>query len=109
MTPLDMCLLLLFAHFMFDWAMQPEWIGTNKDRFWQIMIAHCMIYTGGCIGVMIYLGCQQITLWSAIVFTSHYAIDTWKCRYATKENFPTWHLYVDQVLHILILFLFVFC
>jgi hypothetical protein len=69
------------------------------------MVAHCIIYTAFCTGAFKLIGVNGNTLvyYALVVGVPHYFIDKWKCRYATEENFPTWHLYVDQIAHLGIL------
>lgn len=95
---------LIFAHFIGDWAMQPEWVALNKGKYWFIMFAHCMVWTA-CISVALeYLGI--FSLWKVgFLFIGHYLIDLWKCGVYAKKPFcqqvSYWHLYEDQLLHIL--------
>ena len=95
---------LLFAHFIGDWAIQPEWIATNKGNYWFVMLVHCIIWaTCICIGLE-YIGCY--VLWKALfLIGGHYLVDSWKCRVYEKIPFcqqKTYkHLYIDQFIHII--------
>ena len=95
---------LLFAHFIGDWAIQPEWIATNKGKYWFVMLSHCIIWTACvCIGLE-YIGCYA--LWKVLFLISgHYLVDLWKCKLYEKIPFcqqKTYkHLYIDQLIHII--------
>lgn len=90
---------LLFAHFLGDWGIWNPWMAGTKGKHWEVMTAHCMIYTGCCVAALAYIGVESHVNWAVCIFITHYAVDKWKCRYATVKNFPTWHIHVDQCLH----------
>jgi len=88
---------LVMAHFIGDWALQGDWIAQNKGKYPIVMFAHSMIWAS-CICIALgYIGkLGPIDLFFLVLF--HYLIDIWKCR--TSKTFDSWHLYVDQFLHI---------
>jgi hypothetical protein len=98
---------LVFAHFIADWVFQTDMMANYKAKFWQIMYVHCIVYTAICVLALRLILPEiedKIILVALYIWGSHAVIDRWKCHCgATKENFPTWHLYVDQGLHIGIL------
>ena len=90
---------LIFAHYIGDWGLQSTWMAENKNKYFEVMFAHCMIWTGCvCIGLE-YLGIYHI--WKVIfLFVGHWIVDKWKAdRY--KSDKDMWMLHVDQVAHIL--------
>ena len=89
---------LIFAHFLGDFALQKEWLALNKRKWWYVMMAHGIIWTG-CICVALeYAGCLE--MWKVyFLYFGHIACDQWKGD--NKKDFPTWRFYVDQVWHIL--------
>lgn len=108
---------LIFAHFIGDWAFQSEWVAENKGKYWFVMFAHCMIWTG-CICAFYVAFVRNdvdwgmwgmrgtIVAWWKILFLfgGHYICDMWKCRVYAKKPFcqqeSSWHLYVDQLWHL---------
>ena len=100
MTYPEMIMWLLFAHFLGDWGIWNPWMAETKGKHWQVMVAHCVIYTGCCVAAMAYIGWTGLVGAAIKIFISHYISDKWKCKYATADNFPTWHSHVDQALHI---------
>ena len=106
MTTAEAIMWVLFAHYIGDWALQPQWIGMSKGKYWYVMLSHCMVYTGIVAIAFKYVGVPDLVRTCAIIFVIHWAVDAWKCR-ETKE-FPTWHLYVDQFIHIALLITWLF-
>ncbi len=102
---LDQMLFLLFAHFFADWGIWNSWMAQGKGKYWELMVAHCMIYTGVCCATFYLIGITPIYHLAAIIFITHIFIDQWKCNKLKrfKEWRPTWYLHVDQCLHISIL------
>lgn len=105
---------LIFAHFIGDWSLQPEWVAHNKGKLWFVMVAHCAVWTGiVCAFYAAFVrndepwthcGMQIATLKVAFLFVGHYVCDLWKCKVDEKVPFcqqkTYWHLYVDQIWHI---------
>jgi len=88
----------IFAHFIGDWALQPEWVAMDKSKFWVVMAAHAIVWTACVCIALEYTG--NLQWWHPyFLCIGHAVCDKWKCN-ATKE-FPTWHLYVDQCWHII--------
>lgn len=97
-------LFLIFAHFIGDWGLQSEWMATNKDKYWIVMFAHCMIWAG-CVSIMADLCHIYIPYWKILFLVcGHMLIDAWKCWVYWEIPFcqqkTCKHLYIDQVLHI---------
>jgi len=92
---------MLFAHFLGDWGTSNSWVAASKGKWWVVMFAHCMMYTGVCAIALRYIGIgEEVLGWSIWIFFTHYWMDIWKSKYAAPEKFPTWHLYIDQAYHI---------
>lgn len=89
---------LLFAHFIFDAGLQPEWLLRTKKTNWFLMFEHAMVWTGGISLVLDALG---MLAWWKILFllVGHFLIDEWKAQNA-KDILDIRYLYVDQGLHI---------
>ena len=89
---------LIFAHFIGDWALQSDWVAQNKGKYWFVMFAHCMIWTA-CICIALeYVGRYNIGD-TFFLIAGHWLCDSWKC--SNTKKFPSWHLYVDQLWHLL--------
>ncbi|KKM62452.1 hypothetical protein LCGC14_1521550 [marine sediment metagenome] len=95
---------IIFAHFIGDWGLQSEWVALNKEKYWFVMTAHCMIWTG-CVSMAVeYMG--ALTVWKLFfLFIGHYACDIWKCGVYEKTPFckqeTYWHMYADQGWHLI--------
>ena len=95
---------LIFAHVAGDWVCQNRWMAENKGKYWIVMLAHCIIWTGCiCIALQHF---SKLAWWDVpFLLIGHYLIDSWKCWVYSKRPFcqqPTAkHLYIDQVLHLL--------
>lgn len=104
MSITEVIMWLILAHFIADWGTGNSWIGANKGKYFMVMLAHCMMYTAVCTLTLKLLGLDMLILIDAwIILLSHICIDLWKSDRANPEKFPTWHLYVDQAAHIIIL------
>jgi len=79
-------------HFVIDFVGQPEWMGLNKGKYWEIMLYHCIIYASGFF--LIGASVQAFI----ILFVSHLLIDPLKARYEVIK--PIW---LDQSIHIVII------
>ncbi len=94
-------LVLVAAHFIADFLLQPDWLQQRKNRLWANLFHSAMV------GGLSYLFLQQWTAWGlpVLLFISHMAID------AIKQRCPdTWRTFcLDQFAHLfltgLILFL----
>jgi len=94
-----MFLWLIFAHVIGDIALQGEFLAMNKGKIWWCMLWHSIIWAGCICFALEYLGIPT-PLWKWIFLIGlHYTIDEWKCK-STKE-FLSWHLWVDQGLHMI--------
>ena len=94
---------LLVAHFIFDWGFQNRWMAENKSKYWEVLFAHCMIYTGGISIAMKYLGIFE--WWKvALVLISHYIIDLISSK-LFKIDEARYVLWIDHIFHFIILVL----
>lgn len=94
---------LIFAHFIGDWALQSEWMATNKYKYWFVMLAHCIIWTGCVCLALECLG--MLSTWKiCFLYVGHCVCDYWKCWVYSKAPFckqKTYiHLYADQLFHV---------
>ena len=102
---LDQIWFLIFAHFFADWGIWNSWLAQGKGKYWELMTAHCMIYTGVCCTTFYLIGVRPISVLVFPLFLSHFLIDQWKCNEMKKYDKwrPTKYLYIDQCLHLSIL------
>ncbi len=89
-------LLVLFSHFIGDWALQNEFMAKNKGWNFIVMLAHCVVYTGCVCIALDYVGMLRMSD-IFIVFFTHLAMDTLKCCATNKLNVWLW---VDQFYHL---------
>ncbi len=97
-------LFLIFAHIITDWSLQPEWMANNKGKYWFVMAAHCLVWTGGLCFALEYF--NLFAWWKILfLFAGHYVCDLWKCKAYEKVPFCQQksykHMYIDQAWHIL--------
>lgn len=119
MTPNQSALLinLIILHFVGDWLLQPDWMGTTKATNWKMRSIHVLIYTL----IIAFSGISWP--WLLWISTTHWVIDTYIPLYwitklrrdrwgesleKFKQAFSTPHGFVvlvtlDQLLHILTL------
>lgn len=93
---------LLTAHFIFDWGLQNRWMAENKSRWYEVLLAHCMIYTGGISIALEYT--NSFAWWKLIfIFIGHYIIDLNSSRasLSARENPQDMQkiLWADHLLH----------
>ena len=78
---------LIFAHFIGDIALQTSWQADNKNKYWYVMLSHCIIWTA-CVSVALqYIG--SFAIWKVIFLVIGYGIsDEIKLHQPKKpENF----------------------
>lgn len=91
---------LFSAHFIFDWGLQNRWMAENKSKYWEILFAHCMIYTGGITIVLQYI--DSLALWNIIfLFITHFMTDLWSSRASKDKSLKTMRyiLWCDHTIH----------
>lgn len=94
-------LLLLAAHLLGDFPLQPRWMAREKIDDHGVRFVHVVIHTI-LVFVLLTLGgvAPEIpsTFYGAYA-ASHFAID---CRrwVEPRDDFPTWHYVVDQIMHV---------
>lgn len=107
MESTNIFLALFMAHFVADFPMQGEFLATMKGKNNYLMFCHVMVYTAIICLVLWVVGIYAI--WKfALLIISHFAIDYWKCHFAPWETALTMNLYVDQVLHFIVLSILLF-
>ena len=90
---------LLFAHFIGDWGLQTSFMSQYKSKYWLVMFAHCMVYTGIMAIALQYLG--LLTVWKILfIFSGHYVIDFFKGKLAHSEK-DWWMIYPDHLFHLI--------
>ena len=85
-------LVLVAAHFIADFLLQPDWLQQRKERLWANLLHSAMV------GGISYLFLQQWAAWGlpVLLFISHMAFD------AIKQRCPdTWRTFcLDQFAHL---------
>lgn len=86
-------IVVLFGHWMFDFLLQPHWMGMRKSKEWSVLFEHACRITSGCIVVGgIILGANKgwhTSVWPAYAFAgingvAHFAIDAVTSRITSK-------------------------
>jgi len=99
---------VIFAHVVGDWGLQNPWVAENKGKYWMVMIAHCMVWTG-CVGLAL-VALRINTSWNfsaywkgAFLFFGHMLMDKIKCEvvHVFSDRRQRGLLYIDQAFHIL--------
>ena len=103
---LTILIFVLFAHYVADFSLQNPFMAEYKSKFWYVMVAHCMVYTGVICATLLFFGI--FALWMVpFLFIGHFVMDEWKCHHANvPENW--WMIYPDQAWHIIQLIFVVF-
>ena len=97
---------LLVAHFIGDWGLQNRWMAENKSKWYEILVAHCMIYTG-CISIALeYLDKFSIDA-VLFVFFSHLIVDMLSSKSSRNVSDRTMQLilWLDHTGHFACLYL----
>jgi hypothetical protein len=76
-------LVMMFGHWLFDFVLQPDWMGKGKSRSWGILSEHSVRITVGAFAVAVLVasvqGFQRATGWlllfAAINGVAHFGID----------------------------------
>ena len=90
---------LIFAHFIGDWGLQARWIADAKGKYWEVMFAHCAVWTG-CICIALeYLGMYN-NFQPVFLFLGHWLIDAWKCKTFKNIKESRWTVHADHLGHL---------
>ena len=96
--PISTLCIWFACHFVGDFAFQSAWMSSEKGKSWEVNFYHCATYTATFV-----LFAHPSVLATALLFGTHYVIDTLKARYHVIG--PIW---VDQLLHIVTIILILF-
>ena len=100
---------LLIAHFLADFTLQPECLAKAKRKSGRWLLLHCGIYAA--LMVLVCFVCvkpMQAILPAIILFWSHFLIDKFKCYIEDrwlKKTGMFWTFLADQALHIAVIIL----
>jgi len=94
---------LLLAHLLYDFHWQGAFIAEMKGKSWFLLGVHSLTWALLLGGVLLHISEPQ---WWIIPFlaVSHFGIDAWKARY-TKLPTLGCALWIDQVLHLVTMFI----
>ena len=90
---------VMFAHYVGDYPLQGEFLGTMKGKYDYLLFCHCLIWTGCVCAALVWL--SAFAWWKlGFLFFGHVMVDRWKARHPNREQYGlTWLLWVDQFLH----------
>lgn len=104
---MDILKLLLIAHLIGDFFLQPVKLVEKKKNSIKGLIIHSLIYTIMITLVLLLFGnIWEIIFWSSLIFGSHFLIDYFRIKITKKSNnngFSFWSFIVDQIIHVLLL------
>lgn len=101
-------LCVIMAHFVGDYLFQTEYMAMNKGKSNYILLAHCFCYGFGVMIITKLFNVNITELGLLIIIGLHFPIDYLKARsISTKYLTDNRALLVDQVLHYILLFIFI--
>ncbi len=104
---MDILKLLLIAHLIGDFSLQPVKLVEKKKNSINGLIMHTLVYTLIVTLVLLLFGnIWEIIFWSIFIFISHFVIDYVRVKVTKKCNnntFSFWSFVVDQVIHIILI------
>lgn len=99
--------LLLIAHLVGDFILQPVSLVEKKKNSIKGMIIHSSIYTVlVTIMILLFGNIWELIFWPVVIFISHYLIDYLRIKIAKKynqNNVSFWSFIIDQSIHMLII------
>lgn len=99
--------LLLIAHLIGDFFLQPVKLVEQKKNSIKGLIIHTIIYTLMIALVLLLFGnIWEITFWAFLIFISHFAIDYVRIKINKNNknnNIRFYSFVIDQLIHVLIL------
>ena len=104
---MDILKLLLIAHLIGDFFLQPVKLVEQKKNSIKGLIIHTIIYTLMIALVLLLFGnIWEITFWTFLIFISHFAIDYVRIKINKNNknnNIRFYSFVIDQLIHVLIL------
>ena len=104
---MDILKLLLIAHLIGDFFLQPVKLVEQKKNSIKGLIIHTIIYTLMIALVLLLFGnIWEIIFWTLLTFISHFLIDYFRIKFTKQFNnnaFSFWSYIVDQIIHVLLL------
>ena len=80
--------LLLIAHFIGDFVLQPKKLVESKKNNINRLVTHTIVYTLLITLVLLFFGSLgEILFWSGITFFSHFLIDYLRIKITTKYKY----------------------
>ena len=106
---ITLILLILVAHYMFDWRFQTRNMAENKSKCNKALGRHVLVYF---IGMLLVVAFSNLTLgWAVFNAIAHFVVDYCSSRMTAKyykegQNKKFWNtIGADQMVHYFILFL----
>lgn len=104
---MDILKLLLIAHLIGDFFLQPVKLVEQKKNSIKGLIIHTLIYTLMIVLVLLLFGnIREIIFWTLFILVSHSLIDYFRIKFTKKFNnndFSFWSFIIDQFIHVLLL------
>lgn len=99
--------LLLIGHFLGDFYFQTDEIARNKKKSKANLIKHCLLYTLAMVIVILPLFNIELLICSLAISLIHFIVDFIKSKKEYRENSEAVVYFVDQLIHLLVIFIFV--
>lgn len=94
MEMIEFLTLLILGHYIGDYALQSEWVATNKRNDVYVLFAHSAIYTFVITAICSAFGYFSLYL-TLFIMIGHFLMDNWKNNYTQCP----WALPIDQAIH----------
>ena len=99
--------LLLIAHVIGDFFLQPVRLIEKKKNSMKAMIAHAVVYTlVFWFALLLFANLKELLLWSLVTFVVHLLIDILRGKLAKKYDnnaFAFWSFIASQLLHVVLI------
>lgn len=83
-------ILMLFGHWVFDFVLQPHWMGMNKSKDWLVLSKHAARITAGgavvglALAIFYPVSFTGIALWALLNGAAHFSIDAVTSRITSR-------------------------
>jgi len=89
-------IMLMFGHYLFDFALQNQFIAEKKGKDWYVLFAHSFLHAGWVLII------TDNPFWFLLELISHCILDLMKCKGKIDMG-------KDQLGHISLKLVYLFC
>lgn len=98
---------LTLAHYLGDYPLQGDFLATTKGKFFYSLFVHSFIYSATVMAFFAFGASFEMWKFFVLLF-SHMVIDNIKANSEDKSKALTSYLYIDQSLHLAIIYILYF-